>query len=519
VGSLAAGPHVITATVADSHGNTVAKTLNLTVQSTNNLPPTLSIFAPAPNAVFAQGTVISFQGAASDPEDGSRTAHIQWTSSINGPIGSGGAFGHGALAVGAHQIVAQVSDTHGHSASQVVNIVVQAPVNTPPAVSITSPANGASLTAGVAFNLAGSASDAQQGNMSSSIQWLLDGATTIANGPAATATISAAGPHTITARVTDSGGLTTSQVVNVTVASAPPPPPPTSPPTGYCALTGSSSWEWISSVGSGAVTNVSGNNGGYRDYTSVQFNMVAAAANPIVLAPGFRSTPYTERWYVYLDLNRDAAFSDSELVFHTMSASTVNTTFSIPASASLGATRMRVILSFGLTPPTCGAVQYGEVEDYTVLIQAPGSTPPPPSSGYCASRGTTSSYEFIQQILVNGTTRSTGNNGGYGDFTASAPIALARGLNNVTLTPGFAGGTYPERWLVWVDFNKDGVFASDEAMIGGSSSAAISDVLNVHSSVPSGVTRMRVQMKYGGVPAACETFGYGEVEDYSVQIP
>jgi hypothetical protein len=30
---------------------------------------------------------------------------------------------------------------------------------------------------------------------------------------------------------------------------------------------------------------------------------------------------------------------------------------------------------------------------------------------------------------------------------------------------------------------------------------------------------MRVQMKYGSAPAPCETFGYGEVEDYAVSIP
>ncbi len=520
--SLLAASHVITARATDSQGNTVAKTLNLTVQSTNNLPPTLTVFAPAQNAVFTQGTVISFQAAASDPEDGSRTANIQWTSSINGPIGTGGGFGNGTLSVGSHQILVQVSDTNGNSVTQIVTISVQAPVNTPPSVSISSPANGASLTAGVAFNLAGSASDAQQGSMSASIQWVLDGVTTIANGANATATISAIGSHTITARVTDNGGLTSTQQVSVTVVSAPPPtaPPPTTPPTGYCALSGSSSWEWISSVGSGSVTNVSGNNGGYRDYSSVQFNMVAgSASNPLLLAPGFRSTPYTERWYVYLDLNRDAAFSASELVFQTFSASTVNTTFAIPASASLGATRMRVILSFGLTPPLCGAVSWGEVEDYTVFIQAPGTTPTPPGSGYCTSRGTSSNYEFIQQVFVNGTTRMSGNNGGYGDFTANAAIPLVRGLNNVTLTPGFPGSAYSQRWLLWIDFNRDGVFAMDEGLVGGSGTAPINDVFNVHSSVPSGTTRMRIQMKEGALPAACETFGYGEVEDYTVQIP
>ena len=29
---------------------------------------------------------------------------------------------------------------------------------------------------------------------------------------------------------------------------------------------------------------------------------------------------------------------------------------------------------------------------------------------------------------------------------------------------------------------------------------------------------MRVSMKYNGVPSACESFSYGEVEDYTVNI-
>ena len=33
-----------------------------------------------------------------------------------------------------------------------------------------------------------------------------------------------------------------------------------------------------------------------------------------------------------------------------------------------------------------------------------------------------------------------------------------------------------------------------------------------------GTTRMRISMKYNGIPWACETFKYGEVEDYLVNI-
>lgn len=511
--TLSAGTHVITATVHDVAGNTTSKTINLTVQSTSNTPPTISVLAPAEGSTFAKGTPINFQAIASDAEDGDRTPNIQWTSNINGAIGSGGSFSSSTLYVGTHQIVATVYDTAGNSASALVNVIVQAPANTAPSVSITSPANGASLTAGASFNLLGSANDAEQGTISSSLQWILDGVTTLASGANASAVISTPGAHTITARVTDSGGLIGEQIVNVNVVNAPP------PPSSYCSLRATTStYEWIGAVKAGNVNNVSGNNGGYRDYTSVQFNLVTGSANSIVLTPGFSGGAYTERWSVWIDLNRDRTFSANEQLLSATTASAVSMALTIPTGTASGATRMRVVMSYGSTPPTCGTFSYGEVEDYTVDIQSSGS-PPPSGPTYCASRGTSSATEFIQQIVVNGTTRTTGNNSGYADFTSSAPIPLVRGSNLLTLTPGFASSSYAEQWMVWIDFNKDGVFGNEDWVLGNGGSSTVSGNANVPTSAASGITRMRVQMKYGSAATPCETFNYGEVEDYAVQIP
>jgi len=170
------------------------------------------------------------------------------------------------------------------------------------------------------------------------------------------------GAHTIMANVTDSGGLQSQQVVNVSVASA--------PPSSYCSVRGASTgFEWIAGVSSGAVSNVSGNNGGYYDYTSVQFNMTRGSGNSIVLTPGFSSSAYGEHWYVWVDLNRDHTFSADELVLSTSSSSAVSTTFTIPAGTAPGPTRMRVVLSYTTFTQPCGSFQYGEAEDYTVNIQ------------------------------------------------------------------------------------------------------------------------------------------------------
>jgi hypothetical protein len=152
--------------------------------------------------------------------------------------------------------------------------------------------------------------------------------------------------------------------------------------------------------------------------------------------------------------------------------------------------------------------------NYVVSQTAAGAT-----SAYCTSQGTSTGFEWISQTTFAGVTRASGNNNGYADFTASTPIALVRGSNSATLIPGFSSGAYTEYWRVWIDFNHDGVFTDSEIVYSGSSSGTLSGTIVVPTSALSGSARMRVSMSYGSAPPACGTFSYGEVEDYSVNIP
>ena len=51
-----------------------------------------------------------------------------------------------------------------------------------------------------------------------------------------------------------------------------------------------------------------------------------------------------------------------------------------------------------------------------------------------------------------------------------------------------------------------------------STATTASGSFTVPSTVALGSTRMRVSMKYNGVPTSCETLTYGQVEDYTVNI-
>jgi hypothetical protein len=104
--------------------------------------------------------------------------------------------------------------------------------NTAPSVMITSPANGASFSQGSHIDFAAYASDLEDGDVSASLLWSSDLDGIFGAGQLVTASLSS-GTHRITAKATDSEGLSGSAAVSITVtANAPPTVEITSPADG-----------------------------------------------------------------------------------------------------------------------------------------------------------------------------------------------------------------------------------------------------------------------------------------------
>lgn len=138
---------------------------------------------------------------------------------------------------------------------------------------------------------------------------------------------------------------------------------------------------------------------------------------------------------------------------------------------------------------------------------------------YCASKGNSVADEYIDYVSIGGISNTTAANGGYGNFT-NLVGNLPYGSNTILFSAGFSGSAYTEYWKVWIDYNQNGVFETSEEMVSGSSSSSanLSSTFTVPTSALAGTTRMRISMKYNAAPTACETFSYGEVEDYTVNI-
>lgn len=156
-----------------------------------------------------------------------------------------------------------------------------------------------------------------------------------------------------------------------------------------------------------------------------------------------------------------------------------------------------------------------------ISVTAGGGGGGPAPTGYCASNGNNTSDEYIQRVQIGSINNASGASaGGYGDFTSLSTNLSSS--NSITITPFWTGTVYAEGYTVFVDWNRDGDFNDAGELVysrAASTATPVTGTFNVPVGASGGATRMRVSMKYNGVPTACESFTYGEVEDYTVVIP
>lgn len=140
---------------------------------------------------------------------------------------------------------------------------------------------------------------------------------------------------------------------------------------------------------------------------------------------------------------------------------------------------------------------------------------------YCASKGSNSSIVFIDWVLLGTINRVSGNDGGYFNGTANSTNLLRGASQTIAFSSGFASTTYRQYWRVWIDYNKDGDFTDTGEQVVSTDITGSGNGLGtfvIPNSALLGTTRMRVASKNGSLPTSCQTFSYGEVEDYTVNI-
>lgn len=139
---------------------------------------------------------------------------------------------------------------------------------------------------------------------------------------------------------------------------------------------------------------------------------------------------------------------------------------------------------------------------------------------YCDLTSTSTRFEWIDVFGLNDLYNESGASSGYGDYTSLVANVSQGTSYTAYLSAGFKRRFYTEYWNVWIDFNIDGEFTSDEIIIQGSVSddQVYSATVDIPSTAAVGQTRMRVAMWDTDYAPACGSYKYGEVEDYTVNI-
>jgi len=151
------------------------------------------------------------------------------------------------------------------------------------------------------------------------------------------------------------------------------------PTPAYCSSTGNTSFNTsVTNVTLNTINNTSAKPSGYSDYTAISTNLQRGTTYPLSTRINTDGN-FTVLAFAWIDFNQDLDFNDPGEGFDLGSATNVASgltsnsplNITIPLTAALGATRMRVMATYDGDTSPCLSGFDGEVEDYTVTITSP----------------------------------------------------------------------------------------------------------------------------------------------------
>lgn len=221
-GPLALGNHVITATATDAFGAASSTTRSFQVI---NHPPAPDIAEPVPAGTYFAHQPVHLEAYVPDPDELIPQNAVQWTSNLDGFLGTGWARNQ-LLSAGVHFLTVRATDGQGATGQDSVTITVR-PGTGLPSVQILEPGpEGIGVAPGTVVTLRGSAVDPEDGVLTGTrLVWTSDRDGFLGTGQMLNVVLS--GPavpcnpeiviHTITLRATDSNGNSVSVTVRVAV--------------------------------------------------------------------------------------------------------------------------------------------------------------------------------------------------------------------------------------------------------------------------------------------------------------
>ena len=292
---------------------------------------------------------------------------------------------------------------------------------------------------------------------------------------------------------------------------------------------GTTDGDFVSGVGLNTLSNTgTGGNGTptYVDYTPLSTSLERGATYTVDVTSGSYTQDILGAW---IDFDGNDVFGAGEELGNGVTSTafqTLSFTFTVPANAALGGTVLRARCVYPGTgqitvADPCYNFDYGQTEDYTVIITDP-------STSLCipVSANGTNDGDFVNGVLLN--TINNGNSGStggptYQDYTAQN-TQLGRGS---TYDLEVQSGDYqPDLMAAWIDYNADDQLDANELLASWVTNAIFQTAVVtfvVPNNAALGATTLRVRCMYPGngqinTADPCYDFDYGEIEDYTVII-
>jgi len=146
------------------------------------------------------------------------------------------------------------------------------------------------------------------------------------------------------------------------------------------------------------------------------------------------------------------------------------------------------------------------------------------TKAYCISKGQSTRDEYLSEVRFGDMWNKSDAQGstGYSDFSNLRATVTKGNTYTLHIFTTWTSTEYREGYSVWIDYDQNGIFDDQERVWSRLAtmepSALVWASITIPTTAKEGVTRMRVAMMYDGMPGACESFRYGEVEDYGVVI-
>lgn len=143
------------------------------------------------------------------------------------------------------------------------------------------------------------------------------------------------------------------------------------PPVTYCdASSNNATEEFISRFELNTINNSSGGQN-YSDFTAIATGLDTNQTYTFTIEATWTGNTFPEGYAIWIDYNQDGVFDDSTERIFTQApttSSSITGSFTVPNTIATGPTRLRVIMRYNRIPTSCGSYDFGEVEDYTVVI-------------------------------------------------------------------------------------------------------------------------------------------------------